>query len=81
MWDNILGAWLNVRPELIKTDATNSAEILRQPLFGNPSILNSNGSPLEISNLREGNAFAPQAALESRTSETQQTRSGKVLLR
>jgi hypothetical protein len=58
MWDSILGAWLNVRSGLIKSNPTNSAEILRQPLFGNPSILNSNGSPLGISGLREGNAFA-----------------------
>jgi hypothetical protein len=58
MWDNILGAWLNVRPGLIKMDPTNTVEILRQSLFGNPSILNSNGSSLEISGLREGNAFA-----------------------
>jgi hypothetical protein len=58
MWDNILGAWLNARPGLIKTDPTNSAEILRQPLFGNPSILNSNGSSLGISGMKEGNAFA-----------------------
>jgi hypothetical protein len=39
-------------------EPTNSAEILKQPLFGNPSILNSNDSPLGISSLREGNAFA-----------------------
>jgi hypothetical protein len=58
MWDSILRAWLNVRPRLIKTDPTNSAEILRQPLFGNPLILNSNGSSFEINGLREGNAFA-----------------------
>jgi hypothetical protein len=58
MWDNILGAWLNVRSGLIKSDPTNNAEILKQPLFGNPSILNSNDSPLGISSLREGNAFA-----------------------
>jgi len=58
MWDSILGAWLNVRSGLIKSDPTNSAEILKQPLFGNPSILNSNGSPFGISGLREGNAFA-----------------------
>jgi hypothetical protein len=57
MWNSILGAWLKVRPGLIKTDPINSAEILRQPLFGNPSILNANGSPLGISGLREGNAF------------------------
>jgi len=57
MWDSILGAWLKVRSGLTKTDPTNSAEILRQPLFGNPSILNVNGSPFGISRLREGNAF------------------------
>ncbi len=58
MWDSILGAWLNVRSGLIKSDPTNSAKILRQPLFGNPSILNSNGSLLGINGLKEGNAFA-----------------------
>jgi hypothetical protein len=58
MWNSILGAWLKVRSGLIKTDPTNNAEILKQPLFGNPSILNVNGSPLGISGLRKGNAFA-----------------------
>ncbi len=48
---------MKVRPGLIKTDPTNSAKILRQPLFGNPSILNSNGSSLGISGLRKGNTF------------------------
>ncbi len=38
MWKSIIGAWLNVRPGLIKMDPTNIAEILMQPLFGNPSI-------------------------------------------
>jgi hypothetical protein len=58
MWNSILGAWLKVRSRLIKMDPTNNAEILRQPLFGNPSILNVNGSPLGISGLKEGNAVA-----------------------
>jgi hypothetical protein len=58
MWDNIIRVWLNVRPGLTKTDPTNNAEILRQPLFENPSILNSNDSPLGITGLSEGNAFA-----------------------
>jgi hypothetical protein len=58
MWNSILGAWLKVRSELTKTEPTSSAEILRQPLFGNPSIFNVNGSPLGITGLREGNAFA-----------------------
>ncbi len=58
IWKNILGAWINVRPGLTKSDSTNVAEILRQPLFGNPSITNSNGMPLGVSSLREGCTFA-----------------------
>jgi hypothetical protein len=57
MWNNILGAWLSVRPGLTKSEPSNSAEILRQPLFGNPSIRNPSGSPLGISDIGEGNAF------------------------
>ncbi len=57
MWNSILGAWLSVRPGLAKSEPSNSAEILRQPLFGNPSIRNPSGSPLGISGLGEGNAF------------------------
>jgi hypothetical protein len=58
MWKSIIGAWLNVRVGLTKTNPTSSAEILRQPLFGNPLIFDSNGTPLGTSGLREGNAFA-----------------------
>ncbi len=57
MWNSILGAWLSVRPGLAKSEPSNSAEILRQPLFGNPSIRNPSGSPLGISGIGEGNAF------------------------
>jgi hypothetical protein len=55
---NVVGAWLNVRLGLTKSDPSTAAEILRQPLFGNPSILNTSGSPLGVSGRREGNAFA-----------------------
>jgi len=58
MWKNIVGAWLNVRPGLIKSDPTNSDEVLRQPIFGNPSILNSRGFPLGVGGVSESNAFA-----------------------
>jgi hypothetical protein len=58
MWKSIVGAWLNVRPGLIKFDLTNLDEVLRQPLFGNPSILNASGTPLEVGGVSEGNAFA-----------------------
>jgi hypothetical protein len=58
MWKSIVGAWLNVRPGLIKSDLTNSNEVLRQPIFGNPSILNSRGFPLGVGGVSESNAFA-----------------------
>jgi hypothetical protein len=57
MWKNIIGVWLNVRPGLTKADPTNAVETLRNPLFGNLSILNTSGTPLEIGGLREGCAF------------------------
>jgi hypothetical protein len=57
MWKSIVGAWLNVRPDLIKSDPTNSDKVLRQPLFGNPSILNSRGIPLGVGGVSEGNAL------------------------
>jgi hypothetical protein len=58
MWKNIVGAWLNVRSGLTKSDPTTTAEMLRQPLFGNLSILNTNGTPFGVNGLSEGCAFA-----------------------
>jgi len=58
MWKSIVGAWLNVRSGLTKSNPTTVAEVLRQPLFGNPSILNTNGTPFGVSGLSEGCAFA-----------------------
>jgi len=58
MWKDIVGAWLNVRPGLTKADLTNMAETLKQPLFGNPSILNTSSTPLGIGGLRKGCTFA-----------------------
>jgi hypothetical protein len=57
MWKSIVGAWLKVKSGLTKTDPTTTAEILRQPLFGNLSILNTSDTPLRVSGLREGCAF------------------------
>jgi hypothetical protein len=58
MWKSIVGVWLKVRPGLTKTNPTNAMETLRQPLFKNSSILNSNGAPLGVSGLNEGSASA-----------------------
>jgi hypothetical protein len=57
MWKNIVGAWMKVRPGLSKAIPTSMAEILRQPIFSNPLILNQLGTPLGLSCLSEGNAF------------------------
>ncbi len=58
MWKNIVGAWMKVRSGLTKADPTNTAEILRQPIFGNPLVLNDRGTPLGVGGLSEGSAFA-----------------------
>jgi len=58
MWKSIVGAWLNVRPSLTKSDPMTADEILRQPLFGNPSILSASGTPLGVSGRSEGCTFA-----------------------
>jgi hypothetical protein len=58
LWKSILHSWLSVRPGLHKSEPTNSAEILRQPIFGNPLITNRNRRPLGYSGKSEGNALA-----------------------
>ncbi len=58
MWKSIIGVWMKVRPGLTKVDPTNTAEILRQPIFENPLVLNERGIPLGLGGLSEGNAFA-----------------------
>jgi hypothetical protein len=57
LWKSILGAWLSVRPGLCKSELTNTTEVLRQPVFGNPLITNQEGRPLGLSGGSEGNAF------------------------
>jgi hypothetical protein len=49
---------MNVRPGLSKSDPTNIAEWLRQPVFVNPHITNTEHSPLGLSDKNEGNTFA-----------------------
>jgi hypothetical protein len=58
LWKSILHSWLSVRPGLSKSEPTNSAETLRQPVFGNPLITNQDGRPLGLSGKSEGNALA-----------------------
>jgi hypothetical protein len=58
MSKSIVSAWMKVRSGLAKAILTNTAEILRQPIFGNPLVLNKRGVLLGLSGLSEGNAFA-----------------------
>jgi hypothetical protein len=58
LWKSILHAWMSVRPGLCKSEPTNSAETLRQPVFGNPLILNQEGKPLGLNGKSEGNSLA-----------------------
>jgi hypothetical protein len=50
--------WMSVRPALAKSEPTNSAEALKQPIFGNPLITNQEGKPLGINGKSEGNSLA-----------------------
>jgi hypothetical protein len=58
LWKSILHAWMSVRPGLCKSEPTNSAKTLRQPVFGNPLIVNQEGKPLGLSGRSEGNSLA-----------------------
>jgi hypothetical protein len=75
MWKSIIEAWLNVRSGLTKSDLTTAAEVLRQPLFGNMSILSTNGTPLVL--VKDALLHIP-GALGSRTYGAQKTKNGKV---
>ncbi len=58
LWKSILNAWMNVRPGLSKSEPSNAAKVLRQPVFGNPLITNQDNKPLGLSGKSEGNALA-----------------------
>jgi hypothetical protein len=57
LWKSILHAWMSVRPGLCKTEPTNSAEALKQPVFGNPHIVNHEGKPLGFNRRSEENSL------------------------
>ncbi|CAM6022745.1 unnamed protein product [Sphagnum balticum] len=49
---------MSVRPGLCKTEPANSAETLRQLVFGNPHIVNHEGKPLGLNGRSKGNSLA-----------------------
>ncbi len=79
MWRSIVEAWLNARPGLCKSDPTSSTEILRQPIFGNPSILNQWGIPLGVRGRSEGNSFVKAGHTRVKDFWNEKTRGWKSL--
>ncbi len=57
-WKSIYRAWINAKEGLTKADPTSLAEILRQPLFGNPLVTNTDGLPLGVNGQNERDTFA-----------------------
>ncbi len=57
-WKCILGSWLNIRVGLAKFELASHAEVLRQPIFNNPLILNTIGHPLGMNGCNEGQTIA-----------------------
>jgi hypothetical protein len=57
-WKSILGFWFNLRVGLTKSKPASHVEVLRQPIFSNPLILNTTSLPLGVCGLSEGCAIA-----------------------
>jgi hypothetical protein len=79
MWGSMVKAWLNVRPGLLKSDPASAAEILRQPIFGNPSILSPRGLPLGVSGFSEGRALAHAGCLRIKNMWCERSKDWKSL--
>jgi hypothetical protein len=58
MWKSIMGAWMSIRLGLAKKEPSNLVELMRQPIFSNPSLTNVRGEPLGVNGHSEGCAFA-----------------------
>jgi len=48
-----MGAWLNVKAGLTKSEPTSLAEVLKQLIFNNPLVTNAADHPLRVSGLNE----------------------------
>ncbi len=58
MWKSIMGAWMSIRLGLAKKEPSNLAEVMKQPIFSNPSLTNARGEPLGVNDHSKGYAFA-----------------------
>jgi hypothetical protein len=57
-WKSILGFWLNIKVGLAKSEPASHTEVLKQPIFSNPLILNTTNHPLGVCDFSEGRAIA-----------------------
>ncbi|CAM6071625.1 unnamed protein product [Sphagnum tenellum] len=57
---------MSVRSSLSMSDPTNPAEWLKQPVFANPLITNSDHRPLGLSGKSEGNAFCQSGLFQDK---------------
>jgi hypothetical protein len=79
LWKSILGSWLNVRVGLAKSELASHAEVLRQPIFSNPLILNTTGHPLGVSGRNDGRAIANSGCTRIKDLWDQEGRAWKSL--
>jgi hypothetical protein len=70
---------MSVRPGLSKSNPTNAAEWLRQPVFTNPLITNTEHRPLGLSGKSEGNTFANAACTRVKDFWDQESQDWKSL--
>jgi hypothetical protein len=78
-WKSIFGSWLNVRVGLTKSEFASHAEVLRQPIFSNPLILNTTGHPLGMSGCNEGRTIANSGCTRIKNLWDQEGRAWKSL--
>jgi hypothetical protein len=78
-WKSIFGSWLNLRVGLAKFEPASHAEVLRQPIFNNPLILNTTGLPLGVCGLSEGCAIANSSCTRIKDLWDPEGRAWKIL--
>jgi hypothetical protein len=57
-WKSILSFRFNIKVGLAKSEPASHVEVLKQPIFSNPLILNTTNHPLGVCGFSEGCAIA-----------------------
>jgi hypothetical protein len=74
-----LGFWFNVKVGLAKSEPASHAEVLRQPIFSNPLILNKTGLLLGVNGRNERRAIANSGCTRIKNLWDQEGRAWKSL--